>query len=51
MLWFKENAYQKERLGMAIDRIGADRLEEELFGDGLLRRKEEILAADIRTRE
>lgn len=47
MLWFRENAYQKERLGMAIDRIGADQLESALFSDDLLQRKEEILAREI----
>ena len=47
MLWFKENAYAKERLGMAIDRIGEDKLEAALFDDDLLRRKEEILSRDI----
>ena len=49
MLWFRENAYQKERLGKAIDRLGVDALEKALFGDDLLARKEEILAAPIRT--
>ncbi len=47
ILWFKENAYQKERFGKAIDRIGVDKLEEALFGDDLLNRKEEILEKDI----
>ena len=50
MLWFKENAYQKERLGAAIDRVGADKMEAALFSDGLLERKEEILAAEVKTR-
>ncbi len=50
MLWFKENAYQKERLGAAIDRVGVDKLEEALFGDDLLARKEEILAAEVKER-
>ena len=50
MLWFRGNAYQKERLGMAIDRIGADKLEEALFSDDLLNRKEEILAKEIQQR-
>ncbi|HIS91781.1 MAG TPA: 4Fe-4S binding protein [Candidatus Alectryocaccomicrobium excrementavium] len=49
MLWFRENAYQKERLGKAIDRLGVDALEQALFGGDLLARKEEILAAPIRT--
>ena len=47
MLWFKENAYAKERLGMAIDRIGEDKLEAALFDDDLLRRKEEILSREV----
>ena len=50
MLWFKENAYQKERLGAAIDRIGVDKMEEALFGDDLLNCKEEILAAPVKER-
>ena len=33
MLWFKENAYAKERLGMAIDRIGVEQLEAALFSE------------------
>lgn len=51
MLWFKENAYSKERLGMAIDRIGTDKLEAALFSDDLLARKDEIIAAPVKTRE
>lgn len=50
MLWFKENAYLKERLGLAIDRIGVDKLEEALFSDDLLNRKDEILAMEIKER-
>lgn len=50
LLWFKENAYQKERLGLAIDRVGAENLEKALFSDDLINRKEEILAKDILTR-
>lgn len=49
MLWFKENAYQKERLGKAIDRIGFDRFEESIFSGDLLNRKEEILAQPVKT--
>ena len=48
MLWFRENGYQKERLGKAIDRIGVDKLEEALFSDDLLKRKDEILAAELK---
>ena len=47
MLWFKENAYMKERLGMAIDRVGANKLEAALFSDDLLARKDEILAKEV----
>lgn len=47
LLWFKENAYSKERLGMAIDRIGADFFEKAITGNDLLDRKDEILAKDI----
>ena len=47
MLWFKENAYAKERLGAAIDRLGTDALEAALATSDLLDRKEEILAAPM----
>ena len=50
MLWFKENAYAKERLGAAIDRIGTEALEAALATNDLLDRKEEILAAPMLTR-
>lgn len=49
MLWFRENAYVKERFGKAIDRIGIESLEAALFADDLLKRKEEILAAELKT--
>jgi len=51
LLWFRANAYAKERFGLAIDRVGIDALEAELFGDDLLTRREEILAAELLTRE
>ena len=47
MLWFKENAYAKERLGAAIDRLGTEKLEADLSTDDLLKRKVEILTKDI----
>lgn len=50
MLWFKDNAFAKERLGKAIDRIGTDELEKALFSDDLIARRDEILAADIKQR-
>lgn len=50
MLWYKDNAFEKERLGKAVDRIGMQELEKALFSDGLSSRREEILAADIKKR-
>ncbi len=47
MLWFKQNAYEKERLGSCVDRVGVEALEQALFSDELLERKEEILAAEV----
>lgn len=47
LLWFKENAYLKERLGLAIDRVGIDKFEEAIFSDDLINRKNEILNKDI----
>ena len=41
--WFKENANPKERLGMAIDRIGFENFEKAISTDDLLNRKEAIL--------
>ena len=50
MLWYKENGYAKERLGAAIDRVGIASLEAAIAGDGLLVRKEAILAAPVKER-
>jgi len=50
MLWFRENGYAKERFGMTIDRVGFDKLEEALFSDDIIIRREDILAADIKTK-
>ena len=47
MLWYKENGYQKERLGATIDRIGTEALEAALATNDLLDRKDEILAKPI----
>ena len=44
ILWYKENALPKERLGRTIDRVGFDSMEKALFSDELLTRKAEILA-------
>ena len=48
MLWFKENAFAKERLGKAIDRIGIEAFEKAVFSDDLIARREEILAAPVK---
>lgn len=44
MLWFKKYGLDKERFGKAIDRVGVDKFEEELFLDNLLDEKDEILS-------
>lgn len=49
LLWFRENAYIKERLGQAIDRTGVD-LNAVLSGNDLILRKEEILSAPLKSR-
>ena len=50
ILWYRENAFQKERLGAAIDRVGLEAFEKALEGDDLLKRKDEIIAADLKVR-
>ena len=47
MLWYKENGYEKERLGATLDRLGADALEAALATSDLLDRKDEILARPL----
>ena len=44
LLWFKENANSKERLGLAIDRVGIENLEQAVFTNDIIDRKNEILA-------
>ena len=46
LLWYKENGLPKERLGAAVDRLGADKLEADLASNDLLERREGILAKD-----
>ncbi|MEG1524650.1 MAG: (4Fe-4S)-binding protein [Clostridia bacterium] len=48
ILWYRENAFVKERFGAAIDRIGVEILERTLFSDDLLQRKTEILTAELK---
>jgi len=47
ILWYKENGFVKERLGAAIDRLGADTLEAAIATNDLLDRKDEILAKSL----
>lgn len=47
LLWFKKNAYSKERLGLCVDRVGVEKLEKDIFSDDLILNKQEILDADI----
>lgn len=47
MLWYKENGFVKERLGAAIDRLGADTLEAAIATNDLLDRKDKILAKPL----
>jgi len=50
ILWFRENAFQKERLGAAIDRVGVEAFEKALESSDLLDRKAEILAMPLKER-
>ena len=50
ILWFRENAYPKERFGKTLERIGFDRFEAAIQTDDLLLRREEILCAPLKTR-
>ncbi len=47
ILWYRENALSKERLGKTVDRIGIEALEKAIFSDELLDRRDEILAKEI----
>ncbi len=48
LLWFKDKGYAKERLGKAIDRVGIQNFEADIFSDDLLLRKDEIISAQIK---
>ncbi len=51
LLWFRQNGYQKERFGKTIDRVGLADLEAAIVGDEILKNKEAILAADLKTQQ
>lgn len=48
ILFFRENGCSGERFSSCIERIGFEKTENILLSDDLLKRKEEILAADIK---
>lgn len=48
ILWFRENAYQKERFGLAIDRVGIEKFEKDIMSDDLVKRKEDILNMELK---
>lgn len=50
ILWYKENAYQKERFGLAIDRVGIEEFEKAIFSEDLIHRKEQILSSELKSR-
>lgn len=50
LLWFRKNAFQKERLGACLDRLGTEAFERAIEGDELLREKDEILSSPIKVR-
>jgi len=50
LLWFRDNAWQKERLGAAIDRVGVENFFAAMESNDLLNRKDAILAAPIKVK-
>ena len=50
LLWYRENGYVKERLGLAIDRVGVEKFEEAILSNDLIERREAILAAPLKER-
>ena len=49
ILLFREQGKTGERFAQTIDRLGFENVQEQLLGDDLLKRKDEILKADIHT--
>ena len=50
LLWYKENGYKKERLGMTIERLGIEAFETAIKNDDLIKRKNKILKMEIKER-
>lgn len=51
ILLYRDLAYAGERLGRCMERIGVEAFMAQLLSDDVLNRKEEILAAPLKTRE
>ncbi|MDF2685464.1 MAG: putative nitrite and sulfite reductase subunit [Clostridia bacterium] len=49
ILFFRENGYSGERFGSTIDRLGAENVINTILNDDILKRKEIILTADLKT--
>ena len=47
ILWYRENALPKERLGKTVDRLGIEAAESAILSDDILARRDEILAKEI----
>jgi dissimilatory sulfite reductase (desulfoviridin) alpha/beta subunit len=47
ILWYRENALPKERLGKTVDRLGIEVAEAAILSDDILARRDEILAKEI----
>lgn len=50
ILYYRENGATTERFGEMIDRIGFEKVQQELLSDEILQRKEEILSGDKHTK-
>ena len=50
MLWYRENGYRGERLGVTVDRVGLTSLEAGILDGSLLARRDAILASAIAER-
>lgn len=47
LLWFRKNAYLKERFAIALERIGIENFEKDIFSESFLKEKSKILAMEI----
>ncbi|MDI9503025.1 MAG: 4Fe-4S binding protein [Tissierellia bacterium] len=49
ILLYREQGITGERLGQTVERLGMDNINEQLFGDELMERKQEIIDAELHT--